>query len=163
MFRANLPRNRRMIGMALLLASAALLVAVGADRARAKQHESKSAAMPKVLAVKFHADWCGSCKAMGPIFEDLTNKFDSKPILFVTLDQTTTTKKRQSEYLAAALGIGESWPEYGGKTGFILLFDAHHKQVLGKLTRQQDIKQMGAALMEAVSQVEAHAKEHDHG
>ena len=44
--------------------------------------ETKAPASPKIIALKFHADWCGFCKAMGPIFTDLQNKSDGKPVLF---------------------------------------------------------------------------------
>lgn len=44
-------------------------------------HESVSAETPQILAVKFHADWCGYCKAMGSVFEELQAKFDTQPVL----------------------------------------------------------------------------------
>jgi len=117
--------------------------------------ESGAAAKPAVVALKFHADWCGSCKAMGPVFEDLRNKLDGEPVLFVTLDLTNRSTAAQAEYHAAALGAGRHWSEYGGKTGFILLLDAQSGDVLGKLTREQDIKAMGAAIKSAVQRTEA--------
>jgi len=36
----------------------------------------------------FHADWCGFCKAMGPLLKDFQNKYDGTSVLFVTLDRT---------------------------------------------------------------------------
>lgn len=43
---------------------------------------------PDLLVVKFHADWCGSCIAMVPAFEDVQTKFDNENISFVKLDFT---------------------------------------------------------------------------
>jgi len=113
------------------------------------------AAPPEVIALKFHADWCGSCRAMGPIFTDLGNKFDTKPVLFLELDHTSEPSRRQAEYLAAALGLQEVWEENGGTTGFILLIDANTREVLAKLTKDQDIKVMGSQLLEAIDRAAA--------
>jgi thiol-disulfide isomerase/thioredoxin len=118
--------------------------------ALAPAQEAPSAQGPEVIALKFHADWCGSCKAMGPIFTDLANKYDTQPVLFLTLDQTSEADRRQSRYLAAALGGEAIWREHGGKTGFVLLVDASTREVLAKLTKDDDIKAMGTALLEAV-------------
>ncbi|MEM6454711.1 MAG: thioredoxin domain-containing protein [Acidobacteriota bacterium] len=101
---------------------------------------------PQVIAVKFHADWCGSCKKMGPVFEDLTNKYDGKPILFVELDLTNSTTRAQAELLASALGFGDVYAANQG-TGFILLLDGKSRQKLAKLTADQNIKAMGAELV----------------
>lgn len=104
-------------------------------------------AEPEILAVKFHADWCGSCKRMGPVFEDLRNKYDGKPILFVELDLTNGTTRSQAEYLASALGFGDVYAQNQG-TGFILLLDGKSRKQLAKLTSDQDIKAMGAKIVE---------------
>lgn len=104
-------------------------------------------ASPEIVAVKFHADWCGSCKRMGTVFEDLRNKYDGKPVLFVELDLTNGTTRSQAEYLAAALGFGDVFAQNQG-TGFILLLDGKSRQQLAKLTADQDIKAMGAKILE---------------
>lgn len=101
---------------------------------------------PDIVAVKFHADWCGSCKRMGTVFEDLRNKYDGKPVLFVELDLTNGTTRTQAEFLAAALGFGDVYAQNQG-TGFILLLDGKSRQQLAKLTADQNIKAMGAEIV----------------
>ena len=93
--------------------------------------EAAKAGAPKIIAVKFHADWCGACKAMGPV-------------LFVELDLTNATTRHQSMLLASALGLGRALKEHPG-TGFILLFDVQ-RRVKGKLTARQSLKEMAAAI-----------------
>ncbi len=101
---------------------------------------------PAVLAVKFHADWCGICKAMGPTFIDLANKFDERPVLFVELDMTNQQATRQSGYLATELGIGDIWANNAGKTGHILLIDPASKRIVDNLTANQSFKEMVGTL-----------------
>lgn len=106
---------------------------------------------PAIIAVKFHADWCGFCKSMGNVFEELQAKYDTQPVLYVTLDQTRSFNRDQSRYLAGELGLVDMWTENGGKTGFILLIDAKTRSVVNRLTHDQTLKQMGATLMQAVA------------
>lgn len=107
---------------------------------------AEAPAKPDLLAVKFHADWCGSCKKMGTVFEDLRNKYDGKSVLFVTLDLTNSTTRSQAEFLASALGFGNVYAQNTG-TGFILLLDGESRQQVAKLTADQNIKAMGAELV----------------
>lgn len=107
---------------------------------------AEAPAQPDLLAVKFHADWCGSCKKMGTVFEDLRNKYDGRSVLFVTLDLTNGTTRSQAEFMAAALGFGNVFEKNAG-TGFILLLDGDSRQQVAKLTADQNIKVMGAELL----------------
>ena len=107
---------------------------------------AEAPASPDLLAVKFHADWCGSCKKMGTVFEDLRNKYDGKSVLFVTLDLTNGTTRSQAEFLASALGFGDVYAQ-NARTGFILLLDGKSRQQVAKLTADQNIKAMGAELV----------------
>lgn len=109
--------------------------------------------IPAVIAVKFHADWCGSCKAMGPVFEELQAKYDVKPVLYVILDNTHNFDRQQSKYLATTLGLGKIWADKGGKTGFILLINGKTKEIMATLTRNHDLKQMGTILLDTIDKV----------
>ena len=104
---------------------------------------------PGLIAVKVHADWCGSCKQMGTAFEDLRNKFDGKPVLFVVLDRTNVTTTHQSALLASALSIGSVYEANPG-TGLILLLDGKTREVTEKLGSTLTFKQMSASLEQAL-------------
>ena len=143
-----LKRNAILI-ITVLVAMGGLAIAQS-PRTTSTQRQAASAEGPKVIAIKFHADWCGYCKAMGPVFEEMQAKYDQQPVLYVRLDQTREAGRRQAQYMAHALGMGDIWAEYGGKTGFVLLVDGTTGEVIEKLTHDQSLKAMGASLREAV-------------
>ncbi len=105
---------------------------------------------PDLIAVKFHADWCGSCKKMGNVFSDLNNKFDGKSVLFVELDKTNMTTSHQAKMLASALGLEAIYEQNKG-TGFILILDARTKAVKAKLTASDGIKDMTKEILNHLS------------
>ncbi|MEM9419195.1 MAG: thioredoxin family protein [Planctomycetota bacterium] len=134
-----------------MLALAMVMVgAMSVSTAVAGDAAEKKSAKAELVVVKFHADWCGSCKAMGDTFEDLTAKLDSAPVLFVNLDQTTTPGREQAGYLMNAMGGGEVWDEFGGKTGFILVINPDDMSVAAKLTKDMGFKDMVKAISEAM-------------
>lgn len=40
------------------------------------------------IVVDFWATWCGPCRAFGPIFEQVSEKFDDVPFVKVDIDQS---------------------------------------------------------------------------
>jgi len=133
------------LGFLLVAISGSLLWASGGEQPREEKVQG-----PEVIALKFHADWCGYCKAMAPAYAELQKGVGDEPVLFVKLDQTDDFEKRQAQYLAHALGMEKVWSQHGGKTGFALLIDAETKEVLGRLTRSDDADAMRSAVEEAV-------------
>jgi thiol-disulfide isomerase/thioredoxin len=67
----------------------------------------------QLIAVKIHADPCGRCKKIAPVFADLQNKFSDEPVLFLTFDLTSKGSRQQAEFLSRTFGIQE-------------VFDKHH-------------------------------------
>lgn len=113
--------------------------------------DAATSAGPQLVAVKFHADWCGSCDAMGDVFTDLSTKLDSQPVLFVELDLTTSAGQRQAGYLMEAMGATQAWADHGQGTGFILLIDPDDMTVMNKMTKAMTFKQMVAAIESAMA------------
>jgi len=146
--------GQSMLSLAVLGAAALAFSSIGvaqdATRSARVSAERTEQQGPAVIAIKFHADWCGYCKAMGSVFEELQAKYDQQPVLFVTFDQTRSYKAQQSKYLAHAMDLQDVWNRHGGKTGFVLLIDAETNDVVERLDHQQSLKDMGAALQRAV-------------
>lgn len=126
-----------------VLSCAALLLAAGLSPLAAAQ-------APALVVAKFHADWCGACRAMGDVATDLANKHDGQPVLFVTFDLTNATTRHQSEMRAAALGLGTLFDANRDKTGFLVLIDTASRTEVARLTREQSLKDMSAALLKAL-------------
>lgn len=99
---------------------------------------------PKLLVVKNHADWCGSCKVIEPHFVDLQNKFDGKEVLFVTLDFTNETTSNQADLLAARLGADEKLTS-NRKTGFISVLN-ESGEIVETFTKNDSLSVMSKSL-----------------
>ena len=93
----------------------------------------KKAVTTRVIAVRMHADWCDTSRALEQVFQHLKNRFDGKEVLFVTMDYTNNTTKHQSELLAGALGIDEAIGQ-NVTTGQFLLLNFRSKNIFARLT-----------------------------
>jgi len=122
-----------------LLKITVLLFAVILTQAAFKAE--KKSVNPDYLVVKFHADWCGNCLAMGSSFEDLQETFKEKNIEFVKFDLTDKGTTAKAEAKAKQIGISNILDD-NRKTGFILIIDNLTKEILYKLTKNDSVDVM---------------------
>ena len=104
---------------------------------------------PKLVAVKVHADWCGRCPTIAPVFAELTADFGNRPVLFVTLDITDDLRRQQARYLARSLGIEWVFDE-SFESGIITLVDREQREVVARLTDRRQKPQLVSALTRAL-------------
>lgn len=93
-----------------------------------------------VLLVKYHADWCGSCKTLTPMLKDLNRKLKGKNTTYVELNLTDENTTSNAKATAAKLGLAPL--DAKQKTGFVAIIDANSKKLLGKLTKTQSVEEM---------------------
>ena len=96
---------------------------------------------PALYVVKVHADWCGSCKALTPVLEEVRESLADEPVLFLELDVTDEARTAQARLLTAALGI-EDHLKANNKTGLVLLIDPGDNALLETLTRKNSADEM---------------------
>ena len=106
---------------------------------------------PALYVVKVHADWCGSCKALAPVLEEVRETLAAESVLFLELDVTDEARTAQARLLAAALGI-EDHLKANNKTGLVLLINPSDKALLETLTRKNSAEEM-------VGKIEGHIAE----
>ena len=137
--------QRTVLKTALALCIISTLVGVGMVSAKPKQKADRLA-QPRLIAVRYHADWCNPCRTLAPSFDKLRASVQDEPVLFVTLDFTNDKSKKQAEYLAAVLNLDEIWQSNGMKTGRVLLIDRAQNHVVQTLLSTDNLKQMQAKL-----------------
>jgi len=116
--------------------------ACDADKSACESKECSAGNKPQKIGLIFHADWCGSCKAMEPEIVKAMGELKDQPVLFVTFDLTNDQTTRQAEMLASALGVDEIFAEKGGKTGFMLVYDVNGEKVTDTVTRNENAEQI---------------------
>ena len=127
---------------AMYLLAAATLLVFAAESANAQcEDKSEKAKQTKLLALTFHADYCGACKELKPNVMDLQAKLNGEPVQWVKFDFTSAESKAESEKLADEMGVSDHYKKNKG-TGYVLLVDADTKEEIGKLTSRQTGDQM---------------------
>ena len=80
------------------------------------------------MVVRIHADWCGTCAKLAPIFEALERDLGNAARI-VTLDVTDRAAFEQSREAADRLGIRGFFDANRSKTGTVAVFDARAEPV----------------------------------
>ena len=104
----------------------------------------------QVVAVRLYADWCKPSHVMQPRCSELKTTFAADDVLFIDVDITNQSTRKQGEYLMCALGLEAIWNERGGISGEMLIVDPKRKVVVATLTQNHDMPSMTAALNEAL-------------
>ncbi len=137
--------QRSVLKTALAICLISTFLGVGMVSAQSKQNVDRPV-QPRLIAVRYHADWCKACCTLAPCFDKLRTSIRNEAVLFVTLDFTDDQSKKQAEYLAAVLNLDEIWQSNGMKTGRVLLIDRAQKQVVETLLSTDTLAQMQAKL-----------------
>ena len=108
---------------------------------------------PEVMGVLFYADWCSSCKVLEPQLDQARTEsdLDNDSILFVTLDLTDETTIHQTKLLVQSLGLSDVYAAHEGTTGFMLLVDVDSKEVMTRLTKELEAKEISDLVGKAIS------------
>ena len=124
-----------------LLAAVTLLVFAGESANAQCEDKTVKAEQTKLLALTFHADYCGACKKLKPNVMDLQAKLNGEPVQWVKFDFTSDESKAKSEQLAEELGVADYYKK-NQATGFVLLVDADSKKQVAKLTSKHSGDEM---------------------
>lgn len=107
-------------------------------------------AMPRIVAVQFHADWCKPSRTISPRVEQLRDLYGDDGVLFVEVDLTTDKTRNQAEYLMTALGLEQVWTRQKGRTGELLLIDRVDNRVMNTFDQTHTPSLMAAVLDDAL-------------
>lgn len=139
------------LGVGCVVLGAVMVGLASTDAEGGPRDPARTAArVPQVLAVRFHADWCGACKKLDGVFAELRRRTSDAPVLYLTMDLTDEVTRRQAEYLAGVVGLDQVWAAQGNKVGSIVFVDPASKRALSNIAATDSIAELEGAVRESI-------------
>lgn len=122
------------IGTLLLVCPASALAGNSDDPNIPECCRPKVARAPQVGVVLLARENCHASSAVAAMVQQAREELTSAPVLFVTLDFSTSDQGEQSEYLAKGLGLDKMWAGFARQYGFALVIDWADRKTVAKIT-----------------------------
>ena len=76
-----------------------------------------------VVVVDFFANWCGPCKMLGPVLEELSSSRGNVKVVKIDVDEEEELARRFGVMSIPALYLFKDGQQVGNKVGFMSLSD----------------------------------------
>jgi len=125
-----------------------LLALVNPGTSTSNQADTPGACDGKPYVVKIHADWCGACKALEPVWAQIETELSDQATV-VSLDVTDRVGYSKSVATAERLGISEFFREYRRRTGTIAVLDCKTRKTVAIMNAEHDLEKYRQAVARA--------------
>ena len=102
----------------------------------------------KPYVVKIHADWCGTCKTLAPLWEQINASLGDRARV-VDFDVTDRAAYEKSRAEAKRLGIIDFFERYKKRTGTIAVLDCKTLEPVEVLRGESDLSKVRDAVARA--------------